>query len=194
MKRKRSLFLGLYGILEFNGNTHVGNNSIMLNLISFLQKYRLYLKRISHQANMVVAFGGNNDASAYMRMSPLDGLGDFRALSCSGRLQNATYAPSGMLGRLNSATGMVIHSLTAPPVVPSNHTQMRIPPVVSPNHQNMNLLQGTPQSFDLDQLQYCNKPITQLTDSNPIEDSRIFTGTRLLDSISVDVFRIFALY
>ncbi|XP_076922268.1 two-component response regulator ORR22-like [Bidens hawaiensis] len=161
------------------------------NVASHLQKYRLYLKRISHQANMVVAFGGNNDASSYMRMSPLDGLGDFRALSCSGRLQNATYAPTGMLGRLNSATGVALHGLTAPPLVLPNHTQTKIPPVVSSNHQNMNHFQGIPQSFDLDQLQYCNKPITQHTNSNPIEESRIFTGTNLADLNSIDETQMF---
>ncbi|MFS7935297.1 putative response regulator and transcription factor RR-B-type family [Helianthus anomalus] len=161
------------------------------NVASHLQKYRLYLKRISQQANMVVAFGSNNDASSYMRMGPLDGLGDFRTLSCSGRLPNATYAPSGMLGRLNSATGVSLHSLTAPPLVQPNHTQTKLQPVVSSNHQNMNLFQGIPPSFDLDHLQYCNKPNAQLTDVNSIEESQIFTGTNLADYSSIDEPRMF---
>ncbi|KAI3801740.1 hypothetical protein L1987_29854 [Smallanthus sonchifolius] len=162
------------------------------NVASHLQKYRLYLKRISHQANMVVAFGGNNDASSYMRMSPLDGLADFRTLSCSGRLPNATYAPAGMLGRLNSATGVALHSLTAPPLVQPNHTQTKLQPgpVVSSNHQNMNLFQGIPP-FELDQLQYSNKPNTHLTDYNSIEESQIFTGTNLADFNSINEPRMF---
>lgn len=152
--------------------------------MSFLQKYRLYLKRISHQANMVVAFGGSKDASAYMRMSPLDGFGDFRTLSSSGRYPNGAYAPpSGMLGRLNSATGVALHSITAPPSVQPNHTQNKLLPVVSSmptNHQNVNRFQGIPPSFDLDHQQYGNKPNIKLTDYGSVEESRTFTGTQLL--------------
>lgn len=165
------------------------------NVASHLQKYRLYLKRISHQANMVVAFGGSKDASSYMRMSSLDGFGDFRTLSCSGRLPSGAYAPSGMLGRLNSATGVTLHSLTGPPMVQPNHSiQNKLQPVVSaipPNHQNLNLFQGIPTSFDLDHQQYGNKPNTQLADFGVVEESRIFTGTKLADFNSIDESRIF---
>ncbi|KAK1420948.1 hypothetical protein QVD17_22932 [Tagetes erecta] len=160
------------------------------NVASHLQKYRLYLKRISHQSNMVVAFGGNNDASSYTRMSPLDGLGDFRTLSCSGRLPNATYAPAGMLGRLNSATGVALHSLTSSPLVQPNHAPNKLQTVASSNHQNMNLFQGIPPSFDLDHLESSNKPYAQLTDYNSIEESRIFTGTNLATLNSIDEPRI----
>lgn len=135
-----------------------------------LQKYRLYLKRISHQANMVVAFGGPKDASSYMKMNPLDGLVDYRTLSCSGRLPNATYASSGMLGRLNSAPTVSLHSLSAPPLVQTNHIQNKLQPVVSStplNHQNMNLFQGIPPSFDLGNQQIFNS----------VDESQIFTGT-----------------
>ncbi|KAI3513855.1 hypothetical protein L1887_12061 [Cichorium endivia] len=164
------------------------------NVASHLQKYRLYLKRISHQANMVVAFGGSKDASSYMRMSSLEGLGDFRTLTSSGRLPNATYAPSGMLGRLNSATGVTLHSLTAPPMVQPNHTQNKLQPVVPamlPNQQNLNLFQGIPPSFDLDCHQYGNKPNTQLASFGSVEESRIFSGTKLADFNSIDESRIF---
>ncbi|XP_024961251.1 two-component response regulator ARR12-like isoform X1 [Cynara cardunculus var. scolymus] len=154
------------------------------NVASHLQKYRLYIKRISHQANMVAAFGGSKDASSYMRMSPLEGLGDFRILSSSGRLSNAAYAPSGILGRLNSATGVTLHSLMAPPLVQPNHTQNKLQPV---NHQNMNLFQEIPSSFD----QCSNKPNTQLTDFSSIEESRIFTGNKLVDFNSIDESRMF---
>ncbi|KVH93713.1 CheY-like superfamily [Cynara cardunculus var. scolymus] len=163
------------------------------NVASHLQKYRLYLKRISQQANMVVAFGGSKDASSYMRMSSLDGLGDFRTLSGSGRLPNAalsSYSPSGMLGRLNSATGVTLHSLTSPSMIQPTHPQnltnsigslTKFQPVVlptPPNHQNTNLFQGIPSSFDLGHLhQNGNKPnTTQIPDFNPIDESRIFTG------------------
>ncbi|GJU66855.1 two-component response regulator ARR12-like protein [Tanacetum coccineum] len=144
------------------------------NVASHLQKYRLYLKGISHQ----VAFGGTKNASSCMRMNPLDGLVDYRTLSCSGRLPNATYASSGMLGRLNSATGVSLHSLSAPPLVQPNHIQNKLQPVASSSpliHQNMNLFQGTPPSLDLDNQQIFIS----------VDESRIFTGTKGADANTI---------
>ncbi|XP_076910887.1 two-component response regulator ORR22-like [Bidens hawaiensis] len=169
------------------------------NVASHLQKYRLYLKRISQQANMVVAFGGNKDASSYMRMSPLDGLADFRSLSGSERLSNAqlsSYAPSGMLGRLNSATGMTLHSLTGPSLIQPTHTPNmtgavsslnKFQPVVLPttsNHQPANLFQGIQTPFDLGQLQPSNKPNSQLQDFNPVDEARIFNGSSTFSTLA----------
>ncbi|KAK1417181.1 hypothetical protein QVD17_26304 [Tagetes erecta] len=168
------------------------------NVASHLQKYRLYLKRISQQANMVVAFGGSKDASSYMRMSSLDGLGDFRSLSGPTRLPNAqlpSYSPSGMLGRLNSATGVTLHSLTAPSLIQPTHTQNlsgsvaslnKFQPVVLPtpsNHQSTHPFQGIPTSFDLGQLQQSNKPNTQLQDFSPIDESRIFNSSSTFSTL-----------
>nr|XP_043624649.1 two-component response regulator ARR12-like [Erigeron canadensis] len=166
------------------------------NVASHLQKYRLYLKRISQQANMVVAFGGSKDASSYMRMNSLDGFGDFRSLSGSGRPPNAqlsSYSPSGMLGRLNSATGMTLHSLTTPSLIQPTHTQNltissinKFQPVVLPpptNHQTTNLFQGVPTSFELGHLQQSNKPNTQLSDFNHIDESRIFNGSSTFSTV-----------
>lgn len=68
-----------------------------------LQKYRLYLKKAAHQANMVPAFGGGNDS--YLRMSGIDGYADFCTLPDSRRISNITlpsYSASGLFGRLNS--------------------------------------------------------------------------------------------
>ncbi|KAL0285405.1 UNVERIFIED_CONTAM: Two-component response regulator ORR22 [Sesamum angustifolium] len=60
-----------------------------------LNKYRLYLKRISsvatQQANMVAALGVKD--SPFMRIGPFEGLGDFRTLAGPGRLANAGLAP-----------------------------------------------------------------------------------------------------
>ncbi|KAK1414010.1 hypothetical protein QVD17_29747 [Tagetes erecta] len=168
------------------------------NVASHLQKYRLYLKRISQQANMVVAFGGSKDASSYMRMNSLDGFGDFRSLSSSGRLPNAqlsSYSSSGMLGRLNSPTGVTLHNLTTPTLIQPTHTQNltgpisslnKFQPVVSPlppNQQPTNIFQGIPTPFDLGQLQPSNKPITQLPDFNPIDQNRIFSGSNTFPSL-----------
>ncbi|GJU75925.1 response regulator 12 [Tanacetum coccineum] len=150
------------------------------NVASHLQKYRLYLKRISQQANMVVAFGGSTDASSYMRT--LDGFSDFRSLSGSERLPNAalsSYAPLGMLSRLNSATGMTLHSFASPSMIQPTHTQNltnSIAPinkfqlVNKPNHQStLNVFQGIPTSFDPGHLQQLNKPNNQLSDFNTID-------------------------
>ncbi|XP_071716018.1 two-component response regulator ORR22-like isoform X2 [Rutidosis leptorrhynchoides] len=166
------------------------------NVASHLQKYRLYLRRISQQSNMVVAFGGSKDASSYMRMTSLDGLGDFHSLSASGRLPNAqlsSYSPSGMLGRLNSPNGMTLNSLTTPSFIQQTHTPSltnsvnNIQPVVLPtpsNHQTQNLLQGIPTSFDLGQLQPSNKLNTQLSDFNTVDQARIFNGSNNFSTLA----------
>ncbi|GJY11145.1 response regulator 12 [Tanacetum coccineum] len=162
------------------------------NVASHLQKYRLYLKRISQQANMVGAFGGSTDASSYMRT--LDGFSDFRSLSGSERLPNAalsSYAPLGMLSRLNSATGMTLHSFASPSMIQPTHTQNltnsiapinKFQPVNKPNNQStLNVFQGIPTSFDPGHLQQLNKPNNQLSDFNTIDESRIFNGSTFLN-------------
>ena len=56
---------------------------------------------------MVAGIGGKE--AAYMRISTLDGLGDFRTLTGSGRIASATFSPytqGGMFGRLNSPGGI----------------------------------------------------------------------------------------
>nr|XP_043621705.1 two-component response regulator ARR12-like [Erigeron canadensis] len=163
------------------------------NVASHLQKYRLYLRRISHQADMTVAFGESNDASSYVRINSLDGHGDFQTLSNSGRLPSRVYAPSGMLGRLNSTRGVTLNSLAPPPLVQLNHTQNKLQEFVSlqpPNHQNINLLPGIPPSFDPNNQQYGNKPNAQLTNFGSIEESHIFSGTKLAAFPSIDQSRI----
>ncbi|THF95172.1 hypothetical protein TEA_007082 [Camellia sinensis var. sinensis] len=79
------------------------------NVASHLQKYRLYLKRIScvasQQANIVAALGGAD--SAYLQMSSLNGFGNYHSMAGSAQFQNATvgsFSSSGMLGRLNTPT------------------------------------------------------------------------------------------
>ncbi|XP_047312729.1 two-component response regulator ARR12-like [Impatiens glandulifera] len=63
------------------------------NVASHLQKYRLYLKRISSVTNQ------QQRNMSYMRTNSLDGLGDFQALPCSSSV-------GGMLGRFNSPIGI----------------------------------------------------------------------------------------
>ncbi|RZC84596.1 hypothetical protein C5167_047384 [Papaver somniferum] len=136
------------------------------NVASHLQKYRLYLKRIScvasQQANMVAALGGK-DAS-YLRMSSLDGLGDFHGFGGPGHLPNgslASYSPVGMLGRLNTPVGMGLRGPSSGmmqlgrPQNPTNsvHDLGKLRQIVIPGNQNGKFLQGMPTALELDQLQ-----------------------------------------
>ncbi|XP_059637798.1 two-component response regulator ARR12-like [Cornus florida] len=137
------------------------------NVASHLQKYRLYLKRISsvanQQANLVAALGCKD--SSYMRSGSFDGLGDFRSLAGSGRLPNSalsSYSPGGILGRLNTPAGVSLRSLSSPALIQPSHTQIssnsinnigKFQPVVSPANQIGSLFHGIPASSELDHLQ-----------------------------------------
>ncbi|XP_016451610.1 two-component response regulator ARR12-like isoform X1 [Nicotiana tabacum] len=152
------------------------------NVASHLQKYRLYLKRISsvatQQANMVAALGGKD----YMRMGSLDGLGDFRTLAGSGRYAHPTlssYTSGGMLGRLNSAAGLSVRNLAAPQLLQPSHGQSlnnsinafaKLNPNILPASQNASLFHGIPASLELDQLQQ-NKSSVHI----PLDESRLLT-------------------
>ncbi|XP_017253699.1 two-component response regulator ARR12 [Daucus carota subsp. sativus] len=157
------------------------------NVASHLQKYRLYLKRIStaasQQANMVAALGGK-DAS-YLRMGSLDGYGDYRTLTGSGRLPGtglSSYAPSGMLGRLNSPAGVSLRGLASPTIIQPNLAQSLSNPafgkfqtIGSQAHQNPNFFQGIPSSLELDQFQQ-TKSTTQVGDFSAIDSHRSFSA------------------
>ncbi|KAL3643032.1 Two-component response regulator Orr22 [Castilleja foliolosa] len=135
------------------------------NVASHLQKYRLYLKRISsvasQQANMVAALGVKD--SPFMRIGPFEGIGDFRTLAGPGRqLANAAALSShySMLGRLNTPANVNLRNL-APSAfiqqtqnISSNSIAARgkMQPVVL--NQNPNLF---PSSLELDHMQQQNK-------------------------------------
>lgn len=157
------------------------------NVASHLQKYRLYLKRISsvasQQANMVAALGGKD--SSYLRMASLDGFGEFRNLAGSGRLSSSTlssYAPSGMFGRLNSPAGLNLRGITSSGLIqPSGqnlsssiNTFGKLQPTLLPSNQSAGLYQGIPTSLELNQLQQ-SKCATGIGDFDPIKDSTGFT-------------------
>ncbi|XP_073149938.1 two-component response regulator ARR12-like isoform X2 [Henckelia pumila] len=160
------------------------------NVASHLQKYRLYLKRISHvttqQANMAAAFGIKD--SPFMRMGSLDGLGDFRTLSGPGRLGNVALSPygtSGILGRLNSPANMNLRNLTPTLVQPTHSPTLsnligKTHPVLSSSGQNPSLFQGIP-SLELDQIQQKGN-----LNFNGTDDSKIFaTANTFTDSGAV---------
>ncbi|GFP81711.1 two-component response regulator arr12 [Phtheirospermum japonicum] len=146
------------------------------NVASHLQKYRLYLKRISsvatQQANMVAALGVKD--SPFMRIGPFEGIGDFRTLAGPGRqLANAAalshYSSGGMLGRLNTPANVNLRNLAPSAFIqPTQNLSNSITafgkmqPVVL--NKNPNLF---PSSLELDQLQQ-NKASNKFTDQGAI--------------------------
>ncbi|KAL1563483.1 two-component response regulator ARR12-like [Salvia divinorum] len=152
------------------------------NVASHLQKYRLYLKRIStvatQQANMAAALGVKD--SGFMHLGSLDGFGDFRTFS-GARLGNVALSsyPGGMLGRLNSPGNVNICNLTPSTLVQPSLAQNlsnsinplgKMNLVLPTSNQSPSLFQGIQPSLELDQLQH-NKSTTNF---NSINNSRIF--------------------
>ncbi|KAL5573064.1 hypothetical protein UlMin_022661 [Ulmus minor] len=134
------------------------------NVASHLQKYRLYLKRIScvanQQANMVAALGSSD--SSYLRMSSMNGLGNFNSLTGSMQFNNngfRSFPPSGMIGRLNTPVGLGIRGLPSSGMVPLGHAQSssnsndhaNFHSVTLAGNNDGSILQGMPMSFELDQ-------------------------------------------
>ncbi|KAL5772855.1 hypothetical protein ACOSP7_012460 [Xanthoceras sorbifolium] len=132
------------------------------NVASHLQKYRLYLKRISQQPNMVAALGGKDPS--FMHMTTVDGFGDFRLLSAPGRLSStsiSSYQPGGMLGRLNSTSGLTMRGITSSGMIQSGHSQTlrnsynalgKLQNAVLPANQSANFFHGLQASLELNQL------------------------------------------
>ncbi|CAI9765775.1 unnamed protein product [Fraxinus pennsylvanica] len=155
------------------------------NVASHLQKYRLYLKRISsvatRQANMAAALGIKD--SPFMRMSSLDGLGDFRTLAGSGRFANAALPP--YTTRLNSPAGVNLRGLTPSTLIQPNVAQNysnsisalgKIHPAISAANQNASLFQEIPSSLELNQLQQSGCT-TGIGNFNSMNDPRMLTAS-----------------
>ncbi|XP_022134679.1 two-component response regulator ARR12 isoform X2 [Momordica charantia] len=138
------------------------------NVASHLQKYRLYLKRISNvasqQANMVATFGSKD--GTYMRIGSLDGYADLHGFAGSGRLPNSTlssYSPAGILGRLNSPAGMSLRGIASSGLIQQSSQNLNCaintlgkiqPSTMLPPSQTTSLMQGTPMSLELSQLEH----------------------------------------
>ncbi|XP_007011983.2 PREDICTED: two-component response regulator ARR18 [Theobroma cacao] len=167
------------------------------NVASHLQKYRLYLKRLSsvatQQANMAAALGSKDPS--YLRMSSLDGFGDFRTLTGPGRLSSASlssYQPAGMFGRLNSSAALSLRGISSG-VIQQGHSQTlnnsinglgKIQPAVLPANQNQNgtLFQGIPTSIELNQLSQ-NKSTNHFGEFNRVNDPNVFgVATNFFDA------------
>ncbi|XP_022750306.1 two-component response regulator ARR12-like [Durio zibethinus] len=157
------------------------------NVASHLQKYRLYLKRITclanQQANMAAAVGSAD--STYLRMGSLNGLGNFHTLAGSDQLRNAafrSFPPGGVLGRLNTPAGLGMHGLPSPGMIQLNHVQnlgntnndqSKLQSFVIPGNHNANILQGMPMSLELDQLQN-NKGVNHIGELSTADNSTVF--------------------
>ncbi|KAF7830338.1 two-component response regulator ARR12 [Senna tora] len=143
------------------------------NVASHLQKYRLYLKRIScvanQQANMVAALGSADPS--YLRVGSLSGIKHLQPLNGSGQFQNNVFRSlpySGMMGRLNSPAGLGVHGLPSSGILQLGHAQnlnnpmndhLKFQPAIA--HHNGASLHGMPVSGGLDQLQ-TNKVISSV--------------------------------
>lgn len=152
----------------------------------------------NQQANMVAALGSSD--SSYLQMSSLTSLGNFYNLSGSGQLPNSTFRsfpPSGMLGRLNTPSGVGMHCLSSSEMVQLGHLQnssnsinngTKFQPVLLHGNQNGIILQGMPMSLELEQLQR-NRGIirvgelsTAIGDSTAFPSSSGFPDTKMTSS------------
>ncbi|RDX64581.1 Two-component response regulator ORR23 [Mucuna pruriens] len=151
------------------------------NVASHLQKYRLYLKRIScvanQQANMVAALGGTDPS--YLRMSSVNGVGHLQPLSGSGQLHNnafRSFSPSGIYNRLNTPAGLNVHGfpsgvlqLSQSQNLNNNNDHLKFQSAMIPVNQNG--VQGMPVSVGLDRLQN-NKGIISVQNPTSVFDAK----------------------
>uniref|UniRef100_A0A6N2N419 Two-component response regulator n=1 Tax=Salix viminalis TaxID=40686 RepID=A0A6N2N419_SALVM len=150
------------------------------NVASHLQKFRLYLKRIScggnQQGNMVSAYGAN-DAS-YLRMNSADGFGDFRSMHGPGIQLSTTslssYPPGTLLGRLNSPGGLTLRGIASSGL---------LQPGLLPTNQGKNLFQGI--SLEPKQLQM--KSINHIGEFNHKRDTTGFTLASCFPDVKVTI-------
>eukprot|EP01018_Ginkgo_biloba_P006434 Gb_15884 [translate_table: standard] len=152
------------------------------NVASHLQKYRLYLKRLSgvanHQGTIGGAFGGGRESS-FASLGSVDGLGDLQALAVSGQLSVHALASlqAGVLGRLNGPGGLGIPGLNSSGMLSlaalqgSNNRAQR----VSHSMNNPgNMLPCLPTGLELEQLQQ-KQQISRLGDlGSPMDDPARF--------------------
>lgn len=145
------------------------------NVASHLQKYRLYLKRIS-----LVSTPQANMATPYMPMGSLGGFGDLQTLAGPGQLNRATlspYVPGSLLGRLNSSSGVSLQNRNLLGLLQPSHAQSsgnsldllgKLNSNAPPTSQNPSLFLGT-------QMQHGKfTKIEQVL--NPMDNSKLLTA------------------
>lgn len=140
------------------------------NVASHLQKYRLYLRRLSsmanQQANMAAALGSAD--TSYLQMGSLNGLENFQSLNGSGQFHDTafrSFPASRLLGRSNTPAGLGVRSLFSSGMMQLGHAQnssssgvnqVNWHHVILPGVHNQSLLQGMPTALELDPLQHVN--------------------------------------
>lgn len=132
---------------------------------------------------MATALGVNH--STYLHMASLDGFGDLRTYTVSGRVAStalSSYTPGGMFGRLNSPAGLDLRGIASSGLIQPGHPQNLSnsfnPPgklqQSVPASQTSNLFQGIPTSLELNQLQQ-NKCTAHIGVFNAINNPTCFT-------------------
>ncbi|XP_027331145.1 two-component response regulator ARR12 [Abrus precatorius] len=147
------------------------------NVASHLQKYRLYLKRIScvanQQANMVAALGSAD--TSYLRMGSLSGVGHLQTLSGPQQFYNNAFrpfSPVGMIGRMNTSVGLNVNGLPTSETLQLGHAQSLNNSINDP--LNFHPIQAMPMSVGIDPMRH-NKDVSlspiqnliPLIDANP---------------------------
>ncbi|XP_028799138.1 two-component response regulator ARR12 [Neltuma alba] len=138
------------------------------NVASHLQKYRLYLKRIScvanQQANLVAALGTADQS--FWRMGSLSGLSHLQTLSAPGQFQNNVFRslPSiRAIGRFNSPAGLGVHGLPSSRNIQfgcaqnlnnSMNDPLKFQSTIVHGNQNGNAVRGTIGYTESNQLQH----------------------------------------
>ncbi|XP_030510199.1 two-component response regulator ORR24 [Cannabis sativa] len=155
------------------------------NVASHLQKYRLYLKRLpgaNQQARLVAALRAKG--CSYVCMDTLDGFGDMHTMNGSGRLASSalssSYTHGGMLGRLNSPSGLTIGGISSNGLIQPGNPQSlsssfstlgKFQPSISVN-QSASLFQGIP-TLEHNKLQQ-TKSTAHIGEFNPLNSSSGF--------------------
>ncbi|CAH2061073.1 unnamed protein product [Thlaspi arvense] len=143
------------------------------NVASHLQKFRLYLKRISGNQQTIMA---NSDLHFLQMSSSLGGLDGYHHRPIPGQFHGGATAmrpfpPNGILGRLNTPSGIGVRNLssTSSGMFLQNQTDLAKFHHVSSlplNHNDGgNILQGMPMPLEFDQLQ-SNNNIRNMNNNN----------------------------
>uniref|UniRef100_A0A0A9B775 Two-component response regulator n=1 Tax=Arundo donax TaxID=35708 RepID=A0A0A9B775_ARUDO len=157
------------------------------NVASHLQKYRLYLKRLSavasQQASIVAALGGRDPS--FLHMGAFEGLQSYQSFAPSAAL--SSFNPHGLLGRTSTATFGLQDLVPINPIqtatsnCPISHCAgdaNKFQLVGSQENEQANLAQGSTISLGLPQLQ--QKWIHQ--ENNNL--STVFSGSALVNTMS----------
>ncbi|ESQ46568.1 hypothetical protein EUTSA_v10000098mg [Eutrema salsugineum] len=146
------------------------------NVASHLQKFRLYLKRISGNQQAMM---GHSDVHFLQMSSSLGGLDGYHHRQIpvgtsqfhGGATAMRSFPPNGILGRLNTPSGIGVRNLSSPPsgIFLLNQTDIGKFHHVSSlplNHSDGgNILQGLPMPLEFDQLQ-TNSNIRNMNNNN----------------------------